>query len=246
MFTRMIASLAAVLLLSGCARDAVLFATSSTLGIELNAADNAQQTVKVGYQRIEGVIMPVGEETAPTGASAQAHPYRSFFANCPVTRWFVRAPGDRRLLPEAYSVLSRSEIDTGSLLLGGLDRGTEVRAIFATGAAARQEGAWETARAAFAPVPTTEERAPAKELLGLVSQAAKDAKDKAREERYRNAIVLAMKNLETLQYTAEPARVANGRIPVTGAIRIREDDLRIRIDSTQHSMDAMRKIIAVW
>lgn len=84
------------------------------------------------------------------------------------------------------------------------------------------------------------------ESLAYALAMAREAGDKEREERYRKAIKLAMKNLETLQYQLEPVRLRNGRIPVTGAIRVREDDGRVRIDSTQHAMDAMRKILSVW
>ncbi|MEW5736336.1 MAG: hypothetical protein AB1921_15935 [Thermodesulfobacteriota bacterium] len=84
------------------------------------------------------------------------------------------------------------------------------------------------------------------ESLAYALAAAKETGDKEREEHYRNAIKLAVQNLENLQYTVEPVRVTSGRIPVTGAIRVREDDGRVRLDSTQHGMDAMRKVLSVW
>lgn len=84
------------------------------------------------------------------------------------------------------------------------------------------------------------------ESLCYALEAAREAGDKEREERYRQAIRLAMKNIETLQYTSEPLALRNGRIPVTGAVRVREDDGRVRVDSTQHAMDAMRKFLKVW
>jgi hypothetical protein len=60
-FSLVFALTAAVLacgLLSAC-KNSVLFTTSTMLGVELNALEGGEQSVKVGYQRAEGVMMPV-------------------------------------------------------------------------------------------------------------------------------------------------------------------------------------------
>ncbi len=93
----------------GCAR-AVVFATGTRVGIELNAVENGQQTVMVGYKRSEGVFMPVREED------------------------------DEAPRKTAFSTLSASNFETGTLLLAGLGS-TKVKSVFATGAAASEYNA---------------------------------------------------------------------------------------------------------
>ena len=46
----------------GCAKDAVVFSTSTRLGIELNTTEAGQQGVRIGYKRSEGVTMPQRKE----------------------------------------------------------------------------------------------------------------------------------------------------------------------------------------
>lgn len=46
------------LLAAGCA-DTIVFVTSTTTGIEVSAVEGGKQTAKVGYERAEGVIMPM-------------------------------------------------------------------------------------------------------------------------------------------------------------------------------------------
>ncbi len=43
---------------SGCAPSAIVFATSTMAGIELAPAEAGQQTAHIGYKRAEAVIMP--------------------------------------------------------------------------------------------------------------------------------------------------------------------------------------------
>lgn len=40
-------------------QNAIVFTTSTQTGIELNAGEGGRETVKVGYDRFEGVIMPL-------------------------------------------------------------------------------------------------------------------------------------------------------------------------------------------
>lgn len=62
MTTFSIALAFASLCLSGCAKDAVIFSTSTRLGIELNTTEGGQQGVRIGYKRSEGVTMPQRKE----------------------------------------------------------------------------------------------------------------------------------------------------------------------------------------
>lgn len=73
----------------GCS-NALVFSTSTLTAIDLNAVENGQQTVTVGYKRFEGVVMPVRKEKD--------------------------GPARR----EAFSVLAASSYDTGGLQLSSL------------------------------------------------------------------------------------------------------------------------------
>ena len=75
----------------GCNSSAVLFSTGTQFGIELETVGTNTQSVKVGYQRHEGVTMP--------------------------TRVGRKGP----LISEAYPVLSIFDYSSGSLLLGNLN-----------------------------------------------------------------------------------------------------------------------------
>lgn len=63
-------------MLSACT-NAVLFTTASIIGIEMNTAENGQQSLKFGYHRFEGVVMP---HTLPDGGvPGEAYAVRSIF-----------------------------------------------------------------------------------------------------------------------------------------------------------------------
>jgi len=74
------------------------------------------------------------------------------------------------------------------------------------------------------------------EIAGIVG-------DKEHQETYRRAIILGVHNLINLQF--KNSNIYNFQHPerVKGAIRYRVDDNRIRIDTTQHTIDAFMKII---
>jgi len=95
-----------VFLAGGCS-NSILFTTSSMVGIELNALEGNSQSIKLGYQRVEGVLMPVNKDGSDNGD----------------------------IRDNAYSVLSVMDMDTGTLLLGNLQT-TTIRQVFATGNAA--------------------------------------------------------------------------------------------------------------
>ncbi len=74
---------------------------------------------------------------------------------------------------------------------------------------------------------------------------ALDVGDAARAARYREALGSAVQNLRLLQFS--PLEVQNFPAPerVRGAIRASATSLQVRIDSTQHAMDAFRQIVKV-
>ena len=47
---------------TGCISNAVVFSTSTRLGIEISAAEGGQQHALIGYKRFEGVTMPMRED----------------------------------------------------------------------------------------------------------------------------------------------------------------------------------------
>ncbi len=80
---------AALCVAPGC-RHAVIFTTSNLTGVELNAVEGGMQTVRVGYDRTEGVLMPMRRD--------------------PVSGEYA----------EAYSVLAGSSIQSSGFLLASL------------------------------------------------------------------------------------------------------------------------------
>lgn len=83
------------------------------------------------------------------------------------------------------------------------------------------------------------------EGLAYGYEIAKMLGDKDHEERYRTAILLGVKNLINLQYKGPKMYFMKYPERVEGAIKYRVDDIRIRIDTTQHTIDAFRKILEV-
>lgn len=84
------------------------------------------------------------------------------------------------------------------------------------------------------------------EGLAYAYELAKWLSDTEHMEKYRAAIELGTHNLLNLQYTGESMYFMQYPERVKGAIRFRVDDNRIRIDTTQHMMDAFRKILEIF
>ncbi len=70
--------------------------------------------------------------------------------------------------------------------------------------------------------------------------------DEARKNTYKKAIEIGVHNLLYLQYKDSNSYYMAHPDRVKGAIRFRADDNRIRIDTTQHMMDAFRKILEIF
>jgi len=77
------------------------------------------------------------------------------------------------------------------------------------------------------------------EGLGYAYELSKIQDDTYHQEKYGNAINISISNLISLQYNSSDYRI-------DGAIKINADDERIRVDTTQHTIDALRKIIDIF
>ena len=83
------------------------------------------------------------------------------------------------------------------------------------------------------------------EGLAYAYEVAKLVGDRAHERRYREAIERAVANLEWLQYQeAVPAFPLEPERYV-GALRTRADSFTVRVDTTQHAVDAFTKLLEV-
>lgn len=110
---RLALCLAAVagLLAGGCANRAVIFATTTRTAVEISAAEGGQQGVHVGFDRFEGVMMPL------------VH---------------TNHGGQTVTLAQAYPVYAEYEYATGGLTPASATNGSALvlRQVFATGRAA--------------------------------------------------------------------------------------------------------------
>jgi len=77
------------------------------------------------------------------------------------------------------------------------------------------------------------------EGLAYAYEVAKLVNDTKHQNKYKIGIILGVHNLINLQYESSDDKI-------DGAIRYNIDDYRIRIDTTQHTIDAFRKILEVF
>jgi hypothetical protein len=83
------------------------------------------------------------------------------------------------------------------------------------------------------------------ESLASASELARDAGDRGRESAYAAAARLAAWNLANLQFRGENMYYVAHPEKVRGGIRTSVYENRLRIDNTQHAIDALRVILAV-
>lgn len=115
---------AALAMLSAC--NTVVFTTASTVGIEVNALESASQTVKVGYHRFEGVVMPHDPED---GATNKTYSVRSIF-EMRVGPFLVPAFGDQKRGVAIEQVFATGSAASGSKLVPKVELDSyEVKAI---------------------------------------------------------------------------------------------------------------------
>jgi hypothetical protein len=69
--------------------------------------------------------------------------------------------------------------------------------------------------------------------------------DQTHIDKYEAALILAIDNLIFLQYDEEEANNFEYPERIIGAIKIKDGDYRIRIDTTQHAMDGFRKLLEI-
>lgn len=71
---------------------------------------------------------------------------------------------------------------------------------------------------------------------------ARSSGDTVREKKYHDALALAVQNLLRLQYTPETLWSWYVASKVLGALRTNYEDPKLRVDTTQHMVDALRAI----
>jgi hypothetical protein len=84
------------------------------------------------------------------------------------------------------------------------------------------------------------------EGLAYAYEVARWVGDEAHQRSYREALELAVGNLVKLQYTEDSALNFLYPDKIAGALRVNVQDYRIRTDTTQHAIDAYRKILQVF
>ena len=100
-------------LLAGCASNTVVMTTATRVGLDINASEPGLQGAHFGYDRFEGVIMPIGT---------------------------TDKQGQTIYLGDAYPIYSKHYVHVGSFLLdfiGNEDAGVKVVQTLATGKAAK-------------------------------------------------------------------------------------------------------------
>ncbi|MFC1477631.1 beta-L-arabinofuranosidase domain-containing protein [candidate division KSB1 bacterium] len=83
------------------------------------------------------------------------------------------------------------------------------------------------------------------EGLAYAYEIAGMTEDKEHIETYKTALILAVDNLMRLQFSEEESLMYEYPERVSGGIRYNADDTRIRIDTTQHTADAITKVLEV-
>lgn len=84
------------------------------------------------------------------------------------------------------------------------------------------------------------------EGLAYALELAERTGDAARAMRYREAVRLAVFNLASLQYRSwDPAGSGLSKRYV-GALRTEENKTWVRLDTASHTIDALKKILALW
>lgn len=115
----------AAILIDGCASNAVVLSTATRTGVEINATEAGQQGAHIGFDRFEGVIMPIVS---------------------------TNEAGQTIYLKQAYPIYSKYYFHSGGLvptLFGGDDAGLVIKQSFATGIAATQQKVRERVDADF-------------------------------------------------------------------------------------------------
>lgn len=86
------------------------------------------------------------------------------------------------------------------------------------------------------------------EGLAYAYEIARLTGEKTKEETYLSALSIAVENIAKLQYTKTSLKDFDFERPdrALGAIRYSVDRTGVRVDSVQHSMDAMRKIMILF
>lgn len=84
------------------------------------------------------------------------------------------------------------------------------------------------------------------EGLAYAYELADLTHDVTHKKRYREAIELSLYNLGTLQYTDPSPLLVSEPQEYIGALRTRADSTWIRVDTTQHALDAFTKLLEIF
>ena len=84
------------------------------------------------------------------------------------------------------------------------------------------------------------------ESLAYAYELARQKNDFVHQAGYKSAIQLSVQHLTGLQYTNDDSMDSDRNDKAEGAFRISAENQRIRVDCTQHVMDAYRKIMEVY
>ena len=80
------------------------------------------------------------------------------------------------------------------------------------------------------------------EGLAYAYALALSEQDSKRATRYREALLLGLHNLDNLQYRGQRMYFVPSPRAVEGALRIHTTDNKVRVDTTQHALDAFDKV----
>lgn len=83
------------------------------------------------------------------------------------------------------------------------------------------------------------------EGLAYAYEVAKLVGDRTHEKTYRDALKKAVYNLRTLQYKEASPQIKIDASRYVGALREQADSFWIRVDTTQHAIDAFNKLLTV-
>lgn len=160
-------------LLAGCAQDSVIFATSTTLGIDIETSNQTTAEVTIGYDRAEGVTMPLIRE------ERRWRIYKGFtwFCNVPILKGLLCTPIYRYREHEGFAVLAAAKVDTGAVLPTHLDGdATRIWQVFATGSVASSDKAMKAVAHAMRGQATFKQRREAALVGELASKLYSDHK----------------------------------------------------------------------
>lgn len=84
------------------------------------------------------------------------------------------------------------------------------------------------------------------EGLAYAYEIAKLENNQEHQDKYRKSIIIAVQNINSLQYKNKIEFFKSDLEKYIGAIKVNKDSYWIRVDTTQHTIDAMQKILEIF